>query len=205
MQDGTPAAGPDPSQSKHYEIMIFGLFRGNANRRLIDRLHREVVAVARDPLLFTDYGIADTLEGRFESLVLHGTMVLRRLESLPAPGPEVAQDLTDTLFRHFDIALREIGVADTRVPKEMKALAEAFRGRGMAYDAALREGRLALVEALARNVYGESTDATKQAAEKLADYVIRLDQALASVTLAQFLDGPIPFPRPNRAEGEAAK
>ncbi len=57
------------------EIMIFGLFRGSANRKLIDRLHRELIDAARDPVLFTDYGIADTLEGRFEALVLHGTLV----------------------------------------------------------------------------------------------------------------------------------
>lgn len=191
---------PRQFQSKHYEIMIFGLFRGSANHKLIDRLHREVIAASRDPVLFTDYGIADTLEGRFESLILHGTLVLRRLKALPSPGPEVAQDLADALFRHFDIALREIGVADTRVPKQMKALAEAFGGRGMAYDAALREGPAALAQALARNVYNGSSDGTK-----LAAYVTRLDAALAAADLAQFLDGPIPFPRPQAVSEEAAK
>jgi cytochrome b pre-mRNA-processing protein 3 len=186
--------------SKPHEIMIFGLFRGSANHKLIDRLHREVIAAARDPVLFTDFGIADTLEGRFESLVLHGTLVLRRLKALSSPGPEIAQDLADTLFRHFDVALREIGIADTRVPKEMKALAEAFGGRGMAYDAALREGPAALSETLARNVYNGATDGTK-----LAAYVMRLDAALTGTDLAQFLDGPIPFPRPDAAGEEAAK
>src|SRR5579872_5750434 len=112
--------------------MILGLFRGNANRKLVARLHGDIVAAARDPVLFTDYGIADTVDGRFESLVLHAALVLRRLETLPAPAPEVAQDLADLLFRHFDIALREIGMSDTRVPREMKALAEAFFGRAMA-------------------------------------------------------------------------
>lgn len=180
--------------------MIFGLFRGSANRKLIDRLHREVIGAARDPVLFTDYGIADTLDGRFESLVLHGTLVLRRLKALPSPGPEVAQDLADTLFRHFDMALREIGIADTRVPKQMKAMAEAFGGRGMAYEAALREGPAALAETLARNVYNGSSDGSK-----LAAYVMRLDTALAAADLPNFLDGPIPFPRPDAASEEAAK
>ncbi|MGO9133397.1 MAG: ubiquinol-cytochrome C chaperone family protein [Methylovirgula sp.] len=175
--------------------MIFGLFRGSANRKLIDRLHRELIDAARDPVLFTDYGIADTLEGRFEALVLHGTLVLRRLEALPLPGPEIAQDLADTVFRHFDIALRELGVADTRVPKEMKALAEAFGGRGMAYHAALQEGPAALAQALSKNVYGGAGDG-----EKLAHYVIAVEAALAQATLPQFVDGPIPFPKPERAK-----
>ena len=164
--------------------MILGLFRGKANRRVVDRLHGEIVAAARDPVLFTDYGIADTVEGRFESLVLHAALVLRRLETLPPPAPEVAQDLADLLFRHFDIALREIGVSDTRVPKEMKAMAEAFFGRATAYHAGLKQGELALAQALSRNVYAGEADG-----QALAGYVMRLEAALSHATLADFLEG----------------
>src|SRR5262245_1194099 len=103
--------------------MIFGLFRGNANRRAIDRLYGEIVAASRTPVLFTDFGIADDIDGRFESLALHATLVLRRLRQLPPPGVEIAQELTDTLFQHFDLALREMGVGDTSVPKRMKTMA----------------------------------------------------------------------------------
>ncbi len=51
--------------------MIFGLFRGKRNASVIGRLHADIVAAARDPVLFTDYGIADTIDGRFESIALH--------------------------------------------------------------------------------------------------------------------------------------
>lgn len=180
--------------------MIFGLFRGRANRKLVGRLHGEIVAAARDPVLFTDYGIEDTLEGRFKSIVLHAALVLRRLERLPPPGPDIAQDLADALFRHFDIALREIGVSDTRVPKQMKAMAEAFFGRAMAYHEALTEGPLALSQALSRNVYAGRGDG-----ERLTRYVMRLDAALSAATLPQFLVGPIPFAKPAGQGEEAPK
>jgi cytochrome b pre-mRNA-processing protein 3 len=166
--------------------MIFGLFRGNANRRAIDRLHREIVAAARDPVLFTDYGITDDVDGRFESVALHAALVLRRLKRFPSPGPEIAQDLIDAAFRQFDVALREIGVGDISVPKRMKTLAEAFLGRANAYDGALNEGHLALCAALSRNVYGAARDA-----DDLAGYVERIDQTFAGATLVQFLEGPI--------------
>ncbi len=179
--------------------MILGLFRGSANRRLIGRLHGEIVAAARDPVLFTDYGIADTIEGRFESLVLHAALVLRRLEALPRPAPEIAQDLADVLFRHFDIALREIGVADTRVPKQMKAIAEAFFGRAVAYHTALAKGELALAEALSRNVYEGHSDG-----KRLAHYVMRLETVLSHTTLAEVLAAPIPFAKVATADGEAS-
>lgn len=180
------------------KVMIFGLFRGRVNGRLIQRLYAEIVAAGRDPVLFTDYGIADSLEGRFEALVLHAALVLRRIEALPQPGPQIAQDVADALFRHFDIALRELGVSDTRVPKQMKNMAEAFFGRAMAYHAALPQGEAALADALSRNVYDGRIDG-----KALARYVLRLDAGLAQMSLPQLLAGPIPFVSP-ALDGEEA-
>lgn len=177
--------------------MILGLFRGSANRKLIGRLHAEIVAASRDPVLFTDYGIADTVEGRFESLVLHAALVLRRLETLPPPAPDIAQDLADVLFRHLDIALRQIGVSDTRVPKQMKAMAEAFFGRAMAYHTAIEQGGLALAGALSRNVYAGAADG-----RILAPYVMRVSAELSRASLADFLEGPIPFANAVKADEE---
>jgi cytochrome b pre-mRNA-processing protein 3 len=169
-----------------FKVMIFGLFRGAINRRAIERLHSEVVAAARAPFLFTQYGIADDVDGRFESLVLHAALVLRRLNFFPAPGPEIAQDLADALFRHFDATLREIGVADISVPKRMKTLAEAFLGRSNAYHRALGEGHAALCAVLSRNVYAGRRDVGD-----LAGYVETLDKTLANATLAELVEGPI--------------
>jgi cytochrome b pre-mRNA-processing protein 3 len=165
--------------------MIFGLFRGIANRRLIDRLHAEIVTAARDPVLFIDYGIADDVDGRFESLALHAALVLRRLNLFPPPGPEIAQDLGDAIFRHFDVALREMGVGDVSVPKRMKSMAEAFLGRADAYHRALGENHAVLCVALSRNVY-----AGRGEADRLARYVKALDDAFET-TLADFIRGPI--------------
>ena len=63
----------------------------------------------------------------------------------------------------------------------MKTMAEAFGGRSSAYDVALRGGREALVEALARNVYAGKRDATS-----LADYVEAAAAALAATPLQVF-------------------
>ena len=121
--------------------MVLRLFRRSANRQLIDRLSGEIVAAARDPVLFTEYGIDDSLEGRFEAVTLHAVLVLRRLNRIDPPAPEIARDLTDAIFRSFEIALREMGVGDISVPKRMKTIAGAFLGRAAAYDMALRGAR----------------------------------------------------------------
>jgi cytochrome b pre-mRNA-processing protein 3 len=171
--------------------MVLRLFRRSANRQLIDRLSGEIVAAARDPVLFTEYGIDDSQEGRFEAVTLHAVLVLRRLNRMDEPAPEIAQDLTDAIFRSFEIALREMGVGDLGVPKRMNAIAGAFFGRAAAYDMALCGGAPALKAALARNVYDGRNNP-----DRLARYVEVANKALAEASLEAFTLGPLPFPEP---------
>jgi cytochrome b pre-mRNA-processing protein 3 len=185
----TGQGGPCPPLGRG--SMVLRLFRRSANRQLIDRLSGEIVAVARDPVLFTEYGIDDSLEGRFEAVTLHAVLVLRRLNRMDPPAPEIAQDLTDAIFRSFEIALREMGVGDISVPKQMKIIAGAFLGRAAAYDMALRGGAPALKAALARNVY----DGRKNP-DRLARYVETANEALADASLEAFTLGAVPFPEP---------
>ena len=150
----------------------------------VERLHDSIAALSRNRALFTDYGVADTFEGRFELLTLHLSMVLRRLAELPAPAADMAQDLTDLAFRRLDQGPREIGIGDLGVPKRMKGLAKAFRGRAAAYHAALASGdRGELVEALRRNVF----DAGEGDADGLASWVELVERRLASLDLDAML------------------
>ena len=156
---------------------LFSTRRSTLNRQIIGRLADAVVAAARHPAFYLAGGVADTFEGRFELLVLHGALLVRRLRSLPDPGSRVAQDLTDELFARLDPALRELGVGDMAVPKRMKTLAEAFLGRAVAYGAALdvapATGTDPLAEVLYRNVYGGARPAAD-----LAGYCRRLAAGL---------------------------
>ena len=178
--------------------MILATWRTRrANRNLIEQLHGEIVAAARQPALYVEFHAPDTLDGRFEMIALHAGLVLRRLAALPGLGDDIAQDLADCVFRHFDDALREIGVGDISVPKRIKRMAGAFYGRNKAYadglDAA--EGDR-LERALARNVYGVVTLAEAPAAPALARYVRACAAALDARGLDDFAAGRIAFPRP---------
>lgn len=176
--------------------MILSLFRRSRNDDIIDRLYTAVVEASRQRPLYALMGIPDTFEGRFESLTLHAALLVRRLRSAEAPGPDMAQHLVDTVFRHFDRTLREMGVGDTTVPKRMKQLAEAFLGRCTAYDEAIRtEDPGALEAALKRNVYMNEGGAAPLAAP-LAGYVRASLEALASQPLGAYMKGSAPFPDP---------
>jgi cytochrome b pre-mRNA-processing protein 3 len=168
-------------------MMILGLFRKNPRREVIETLYQRIAAASRHQSLYLDLGIPDTVEGRFEALTLHMTLVLRRLRGLPSPADQVAQDLVDCFFRHLDASLRELAVGDIAVPKRIQALGEAYNGRARAYDQALNTGECdSLARTLGRNVLGSA-----EPAHDLASYVQRSEATLADFSLDDFLrEGP---------------
>lgn len=170
--------------------MIFGWTRKRRNEATVSRLYHRVGEAARAPWLYLEAGVPDTVEGRLEALMLHCFLLIRRLKSLPEPGPDVAQDLVDQLFRHIDHGLRELGVGDTSIARRMKGVASHFFGRVQAYDPPLAEGDAdALAAALARNIPGVR-------AERLAAFVIAIEKRLAGLDLETLLTSADPLERP---------
>lgn len=174
--------------------MIRRLFRqASARRRAVEDLHVALSMAARRPGLYTRLGVPDTVEGRFEALCLHAILILRRLNRLPAPAAEVAQDLVNSVFTQLDASLRELGVGDMGVGKRMKKLGAAFYGRATGYDAALDAGDTqALRATLVRNVLGGEGGGAG-----LAAYVEAADAALAGADLDALLGAGPPFPEPD--------
>ena len=160
----------------------------SARRQFVDRLQDQLVARAREPVFFRDFAIPDTMDGRFDLMVLHVSLVLERLKA--AGMGDVAQALTDEIFVGFDEALREQGTGDMGMGRRTKAFANAFFGRLTAYSGAKDEALLA--EALAKNVWrGAPVD---DRAHALAAYVVSARAALAAGDLPNgVLDfGPLP-------------
>lgn len=143
------------------------------SRRTIEAIYGTIVAQAREPTFYQAYGVQDSVNGRFDMVLLHLWMVLRQLRS----GPDKA--LPQALFDHFcsdmDANLREMGVGDLSVPKRMKAFGEAFYGRSAAYDRALTEGLEPLARALDKNIYsGGNIESARRLAAYTADAIAAL-------------------------------
>ncbi len=159
----------------------------------IEAIYGMIVAQARLPEFYLRFGVPDTVDGRFDMVVLHLWMILARLR---AKGFVVeAQQLFDRFCDDMDANLREMGVGDLAVPKRMKKFGEAFYGRSGAYDAAIIAGEQELHAALVRNVLA-SDDAA--AAAPLANYVSRALGALATIDGAALLSGAWCFPSPEQ-------
>ena len=166
-------------------------------RGTIEAIYGMIVAQAREPLFYQAMGVPDTVDGRFDMVLLHLWMVLRRLR-----GVEGGEGLAQALFDHFcgdmDDNLRELGVGDLTVPKRMQKFGEAFYGRAAAYDSALDAGDEPLAQALRRNVL-DGADIGQ--ARHLAAYARVAIAALAGLDDAAFSNGSWRFPSPLAAVG----
>jgi cytochrome b pre-mRNA-processing protein 3 len=161
-------------------------------RGTIETIYGMIVTQAREPLFYRDLGVADTVNGRFDLLLMHLWLVLRRLRAI-----EGDSGLSQALFDHFctdmDDNLREMGVGDLTVPKRMQAFGEAFYGRTAAYDLALKDGREALAMALCKNILnGEGIDH----ARRLAAYAELAIATLDGLDQAMLTSGSWQFPSP---------
>jgi cytochrome b pre-mRNA-processing protein 3 len=144
-------------------------------------------------LFYTEFAVADTVEGRFELYSLHVILLLHRLKGEGAQAAETAQALFDIFIGQLDHALREIGVGDLSVAKKMRKLGEAFYGRAKAYDAALGDpADAALAALIGRTAFEGEGDAARVAA--LTAYVRKVVAALAAEPLEAVLDGRIDWP-----------
>lgn len=151
-------------------------------------MYGEIVAQARQSEFYRELGVPDTLDGRFDMIVLHVVLVARRLRREGEAGRDLSQSVIETFFADMDRSLREMGVGDLVVPKRVRRMAEAFYGRASAYERALAtEGTDAIGQALTRNVLGGGEPGG--AVDVLVRYVRETDAALAAQSGADVLSG----------------
>ena len=166
-----------------------------APRGTIEAIYGMIVTQAREPIFYRDLGVPDTVNGRFDLLLLHLWLLLRRLRAVQGVTQQDATALSQALFDRFcedmDDNLREMGIGDQTVPKRMRAFGEAFYGRVQAYDQAVASGGEALAAAICKNILnGTGMDN----ARRLAAYARAAEFALGRTDEAALLRASVRFP-----------
>jgi cytochrome b pre-mRNA-processing protein 3 len=159
-------------------------------------LYGAIVAQARLPAFYREFGLPDTLEGRFASLSLHLVAVLDRLKAEGPAARNLAQALTDRFSEDMETVLRELGVSDLRIPKKMRGLAASSAALLQSYEDAYAAGEDAFAEEAARSLPMEG-DAAKQTAAQLAAYLREVMRCLRALTVAEIEAGRLRFPEPS--------
>ena len=178
-------------------MAFFGLLGRGRHERTGFMLYSAAVSAARDPYFYSGLGVPDTLDGRFDLVALHACVLIRRLRKLPPPGGVIAQAVFDAMFSDMDTTLRELGVGDMTIARNVRAMWEAFHGRALAYEAAMDStDPEALPSALARNVWrGAPAPGAPELARLTRGLIARLEQTQA----ADLFAGRVMFAEPATA------
>jgi cytochrome b pre-mRNA-processing protein 3 len=156
--------------------MIFSkLFRTSTTKLLAEALYRRLLEQARRPEFYARLGVPDSVDGRFEMIVLHMALVIRRLGG----DSETSQALFDLMFADMDLNLREMGVSDIGLARHVKRMAKGFFGRAKAYEEGLAsEDDAGLNAALRRNLYGTCAEVAPELLSAMTAYVRRESASL---------------------------
>ncbi len=115
-------------------LNIFSWFRDRSKvARTAAELYGSIVTQARQPTFYSDYGISDVAEKRYEMIVLHVVLVLERLRASGSAGVEASQELVEAFVRDLDGSIREMAVGDTKVPTNVKKAAAGLLDRDLLY------------------------------------------------------------------------
>ena len=170
------------------------------------RSYEKIVAQARHPEFYLNGGIEDTVDGRFDMIVLHAVIFIARLnEDNTEESKAASQAVFDEMFRDMDRSLREMGVGDLSVGKKVKKMAQVFYGRAKAYDDAMKayvEKPEELESAVARNLFAERQHNDEPRA--FAKYMMACRARLGETPQGDLCAGTFEFAAPDTHFGDTA-
>jgi cytochrome b pre-mRNA-processing protein 3 len=138
--------------------MLARIFGERRARGRLRPLYEALVAEARDPAWYLEGGIPDTVTGRFHVIAAATALALLRLEDDAGDGKGDPALLTEIFIADMESSLRQIGIGDFVVGKQVGRLVGALGGRLGAFRSALN-GEGDFEEAVGRNLFpdgGES-------------------------------------------------
>ena len=176
--------------------MLAWLKKIRARRQTARLLYGSIVTAARRHTFYADWGAPDTLQGRFELILVHLVLAQRRLMLEGPGGARLARALSEVFVVDMDDQMREMTFGDLRVPREITGATAALFDRWRAYDGALAtgEGR-PLAEALAGQLAYLDPEARIDT-RNLAGYMRRAAEAILAQPSAGILAGEFAWPSP---------
>lgn len=127
-----------------------------------EKLYSCALKNVRKKLFYQQAGAPDTFDGRFDLLLVHIFIILKCLSHTPKQNNKaIAQDLAERFTEDMEQTLREKGIGDIGISKQIERMIQEFKGRMCGYTEALdslSKDPDSLKDALKRNVYRESPD-----------------------------------------------
>lgn len=171
-----------------------------ANRDSL-HLYQHLVTHARSSYFYLPpFNVEDTVEGRFEMILIHLFMIDFWL-SASDDYVLLRRTLQETLITDMDRSLREMGIGDMSVGKQMKQVGAALLGRLQSYKMVFDNAdnstdiEAQLAEILNRNIKGLEEPKT---AKVLAGYIVSQKEGLSTADPASWQPGDSVFTDPTK-------
>lgn len=158
------------------------------------KLYTIAVKQARQEYFYAEWRVPDTVDGRFDMIVLHLFLMqyclIRHNNQI---SMQLSQKIFDVMFWDMDQNLREMGVGDMGIPKRIKNMMLAFNGRLHSYDAAAQKGVDDLMAAIYRNLFREDPNVVLESVRPLAAYCLVQLAYLQSLRVDLWHSGSVGF------------
>lgn len=159
-------------------------------------LHEAVILASREPVLYTDAGVPDTVEGRLDCIALHAFLLFRRM--IEQPGwDDLGAELSTEIVADFDRSLREMGIGDMSIGKKVKKTSQVFFHRFDAYWGAVSdaEGAEPLETLLPRTIF-QGNDVSEAEVARMIAYIEGQHAFLTELNATDILNGHVTFVDP---------
>ena len=174
-------------------MALFETIRAKKRQLVVaNSIYLAAVQQSRRPLLYVEYGVPDTVDGRFDMIVIHVMLIIRRLRREGALAKDMSQLVLNLMFDDMDRNFREMGIGDISIGKHVKKTAKAFYGRAEIIEGGLDSGKEDLSNALLETVF-RSTEQVDDSNLKLAFYLIKADEYLGVQASESLMQGDVSF------------
>ena len=152
------------------------MFFKKKNKKIVEiciTLYKQIVRQARTKEFYSRLKVPDTIDGRFELIILHFFLLERTLDKEIKKDQLIYKELLEIMYKDFDMSLREIGVGDLSVGKKIYQMTEAFSGRLFAYRKFNNKKNFgSMGTIIKRNIYGTIENIDAKYIEIVKSYII---------------------------------
>jgi len=173
----------------------FNFFRKSSkNEKKAKIIYALIVKHSRNPVFFDQYGVADTIEGRLDLLMLHAFLMFQRYKTDDPLFRDLSQSVYDVMIKDIDLSMREQGIGDTGVSIRIKKITESLHGRINIYQQGLKDGLESptLKDALRRNLF-HKMNPTERNLGQICQYMHDCAYQLSNLNTDQLQQGAVEF------------
>ena len=156
-------------------------------------IYQKIVKFSRDKIFYTKYNVPDTIDGRFDMLILITIIIVFRLSKIKDEGIELSQKIFDTVFRDLDFSLRELGAGDVSVSNNMKKLISSYMGRQKIYVKAFKNNDEKFLALAFKNNIFRNNYQKKNLILLLSKNIFKINKKLDLIEDKKILDGNFDF------------